>query len=64
MRDDDMNVIWCCATCHKCFTFEIDMLDHKRIAGHTNISKVDLYNDDKIIDSDSENELDWQKQNR
>lgn len=63
MRDDDLNAIWCCETCHKCFTFEIDMLDHKRITGHSNLSKVDLHSNDPMIDSES-NEVDWQKQNR
>jgi hypothetical protein len=49
---------------HKCFTFENDMLDHKRIEGHTEISKVDLGSYNKKVDSESENELGWQMQNR
>ena len=63
MRINDLNAIWACASCHKCFTFEIDMLDHKRNVGHTQISNVDLDSRIKIIDSESQNEH-WQKQNR
>ena len=64
MHNDDLNVMWTCANCHKCFTFENDMLDHKRNEGHTQISKVLLSSRNKMNESESQNELSWQKQNR
>ena len=60
----DLSAIWVCADCHTCFAFETDMRDHMQKTNHTQISMINLDSYNSKTLSHSQNDIDWQVQNK
>ncbi len=40
MHPDDLNYIWICNECKTKFSFISDIEEHKKITGHTTVTKI------------------------